>query len=327
MSKYASKLLEVALAQVGYLEKANNSNLDSMTGNPGYNNYTKFARDLDKLGWFYNGPKNGYAWCDVFVDWCFVTAFGAEEALKLLQQPKKSCGAGCSYSANYYKNNGQFYTNNPKPGDQIFFYNSGRNDIAHTGLVYDVDASYVYTVEGNTSGSSGVVANGGGVFKKKYSRSYNRIYGYGRPKYDSEESVSQPQPVAPSTPTNPNEVQPNTLYKVVKGDSLWALAERWLGNGAKYKEIMVLNNLTSTTLKIGQMLKIPSSEKTESLTIKVGDTVRVKTGAKTYTGGGLWSGVYKRNHKVKQIDDDRVVITYTGIVVAAVKLSDLILIQ
>lgn len=326
MSNYASKVLEVALAQVGYLEKASNSSLDSLTGNAGYNNYTKFARDLDKLGWFYNGPKNGYAWCDVFVDWCFVTAFGAEEALKLLQQPKKSSGAGCYYSANYYKNKGQFHTSNPKPGDQIFFWNSAKNDVAHTGLVYEVDANYVYTVEGNTSGSSGVVANGGGVFKKKYSISYGRIHGYGRPNYDKENtSITPSEPIIP--PEAPEVPSSNTIHKVVKGDCLWNLAEKWLGNGARYKEIMTLNNLTSPTLKIGQMLKIPSSEKTESLIIKVGDTVRVKTGAKTYTGGGLWSGVYKRNHKVKQINGDRVVITYTGIVVAAVKLSDLILVQ
>ena len=43
---------------------------------------------------------------------------------------------------------------------------------------------YVYTIEGNTSVASGVIANGGGVCRKKYSLSYNRIYGYGRPEYD-----------------------------------------------------------------------------------------------------------------------------------------------
>ena len=186
---YASKLLEVALAEVGYLEKASKSNLDSKTGNAGYNNWTKYARDLDALGYFYNGPKNGYAWCDVFVDWCFVQAFGPEAAMKLLQQPKKSYGAGCYYSAKYYKDKGQFYTN-PKAGDQIFFWNSSKSSVAHTGLVYAVDASYVYTVEGNTSSTSGVVANGGGVFKKKYARNYSRIYGYGRPNYDAEYNAS-----------------------------------------------------------------------------------------------------------------------------------------
>lgn len=186
---YASKLLEVALAEDGYLEKASKYNLDSKTGNAGYNNYTKYARDLDALGYFYNGPKNGYAWCDVFVDWCFVQAFGPEAAMNLLQQPQRSYGAGCYYSAKYYKDKGQLYTS-PKAGDQIFFWNSSKSELAHTGLVYAVDASYVYTIEGNTSSSSGVVANGGGVFKKKYARNYSRIYGYGRPNYDAESNAS-----------------------------------------------------------------------------------------------------------------------------------------
>ena len=62
-------------------------------------------------------------------------------------------------------------------------------------------------------------------------------------------------------------------------------------------------------------------------TIKVGSTVKVKEGAKTYTGGNLASFVYKRNHKVKEIKGDRVVITYLGTVIAAVKISDLTLIS
>ena len=91
----------------------------------------------------------------------------------------------------YYKQIGCFYTS-PKAGDQIFFYNSRKNDIAHTGLVYKVDANYVYTVEGNTSSASGVVANGGAVEKKKYTRGYSRIAGYGRPKYDKEPVATKP---------------------------------------------------------------------------------------------------------------------------------------
>lgn len=39
----------------------------------------------------------------------------------------------------------------------------------------------VYTIEGNTSGASGIVANGGGVFEKSYARSHSGIAGYGRP--------------------------------------------------------------------------------------------------------------------------------------------------
>lgn len=67
--------------------------------------------------------------------------------------------------------------------------------------------------------------------------------------------------------------------------------------------------------------------KAETPTIKVGSTVKLKSGAKTYKGGGLASFVYTRNHIVKEISGDRVVITYGGVVVAAVKLSDLTLVS
>ena len=175
------KLLKIAIAEVGYIEKASNKDLDSKTANAGKNNYTKYARDLDAISGFYNGKKNGYAWCDVFVDWCFVQAFGVEKAKELLCQPNRSLGAGCKYSRNYYKAHGQLY-NKPALGDQIFFEDSD-GDIVHTGIVYDVDKSYVYTIEGNTSTASGVVANGGTVAKKKYKLTYSKIAGYGRPDY------------------------------------------------------------------------------------------------------------------------------------------------
>ena len=68
----AKRLIEIAEAEEGYLEKASNASLDSDTANAGSANYTKYARDLDAIPNFYNGKKNGYAWCDVFVDWCFV---------------------------------------------------------------------------------------------------------------------------------------------------------------------------------------------------------------------------------------------------------------
>jgi peptidoglycan hydrolase-like protein with peptidoglycan-binding domain len=183
MAYTASKLIEIAEAEVGYLEKKSNSNLDSKTENAGYNNYTKYARDLKNAG-YYNGNKNGYAWCDVFVDWLFYQLCDkdARKAEDMICQTG-DYGAGCTYSMRYYKNAGRFYSS-PKPGDQIFF-GSGSN-ASHTGIVYKVDSSKVYTIEGNTSSASGVVANGGGVFKKSYARNYAKILGYGRPRYNEE---------------------------------------------------------------------------------------------------------------------------------------------
>lgn len=46
-------------------------------------------------------------------------------------------------------------------------------------------------------------------------------------------------------------------YKVQKGDSLWVIAAKFLGNGQRYKEIMQLNGLNSTTIHPGQTLKLP----------------------------------------------------------------------
>lgn len=60
--------------------------------------------------------------------------------------------------------------------------------------------------------------------------------------------------------------------------------------------------------------------------IKVGSTVRIKKGAKTYSGGELASFVYERNHKVTEIRNDRAVISYDNNVVAAVKITDLTLV-
>lgn len=71
----------------------------------------------------------------------------------------------------------------PHKGDVVLFYVSG--DYEHTGLVYDVDSQYFYTIEGNTSGGSSVIANGGGVCKKMYWRGSYSSSKFYRPDYDS----------------------------------------------------------------------------------------------------------------------------------------------
>lgn len=175
------RLIATAKAEEGYLEKATNAQLDSKTANAGSNNWTKYARDLDNIGNIYNGKKNGYAWCDVFVDWCFIKTFGVDLAMKLLCQPYGGAGAGCTYSVQYYKQKGQFHKSNPQAGDQIFFTNDGGATSYHTGLVIAVGNGKVYTIEGNTSSASGVIPNGGCVRTKSYNLTATYICGYGRP--------------------------------------------------------------------------------------------------------------------------------------------------
>lgn len=274
------KVISIALAEVGYLEKASKSNLDDKTANAGRNNITKYARDLAEVG-FFNGNKQGVAWCATFVCWCFKTAYGKAAALKLLCQPttaKNNAGAGCKHARNYFKAKGQLH-DTPKEGDQIFFYSADKSQISHTGLVYKVDEKRVYTVEGNTSSASGVVANGGAVAKKSYALSYSRIAGYGRPDYGIQtvQAEAKPEAVKPVDHTG------FETYTVRKGDTLWRIAQKMLGSGNRYKAIMTLNNLSSDKLKAGQVLRIREKSadgKTETAspafttyTVKKGDSL------------------------------------------------------
>lgn len=203
-----NKVIELAYSQLGYHEKASNAELDDPNANSGDQNWTKYARDLDRMGGFYNGPKNGFAWCDVFVDWLFVTAYGRAAAQNLLCQPDNSAGAGCSFSAQYFDAKGQFYKTGPQTGDQIFFGSSWGN-VWHTGLVVAVSGSYVTTIEGNSSDR---------VQKCTYRIGDPNIFGYGRPNWgtqdaSSDESEETDAPAA-ETPETPSDAVSEHWYSV-----------------------------------------------------------------------------------------------------------------
>ena len=177
------KLLAVASAEIGYLEKASNKNLYDKTANAGSANYTKYGYEMHKL---YPATMDfPAAWCDCFVDWCFYKAYGVTTAQNMI------CGNFDDYtvnSSNMYKSKGAWYTT-PEIGSQIFFKNDTR--ICHTGLVEDVKDGRVYTIEGNTSDKNTLEPNGGCVARKSYPLDYAKIAGYGRPCYDNAEEVSR----------------------------------------------------------------------------------------------------------------------------------------
>lgn len=184
------KVLAVAAAEVGYLEKRSAADLDDKTANNGSANFTKYARDVDKTD-LLNGKKQGYAWCAVFVCWCFMQTYGLETARKMLCLPKKSYAAGVDYLKNYFKMAGRLYSA-PQPGDVVLF------GVQHTGIVTSVSGSNFTTVEGNTSGASGVVANGGGVCRKSYT--VNGTMTFGRPDWVLAGGAAEPvQTAAPAS--------------------------------------------------------------------------------------------------------------------------------
>ncbi|MBR1525598.1 MAG: peptidoglycan-binding protein [Prevotella sp.] len=234
-SEAIKKVLDIARAEIGYQEKASNSQLDDKTANAGSGNWTKYARDLDAVTNFYNGAKNGFAYCDIFHDWLHYKAWGAALAMQVLCQPERSAGAGCAYSAQYYQNAGRWHTSNPQAGDQIFFYSGG--GINHTGIVESVSGSTVTTIEGNTSDM---------VARRTYTIGSSYIAGYGRPKYELVANVQNETPqvtasaVAPATTnsmkysaSNPPMVCMMTQSTCYRGTSTMAIkGVLWHSTGA-----------------------------------------------------------------------------------------------
>ena len=87
----------------------------------------------------------------------------------------------------------------------------------------------------------------------------------------------------------------------------------------------VAKKLYVTTTGGTQVAPGPAPKAKETKSIKVGSKVKVRKGAKTYTGGSLASFVYNNVYDVIQINGDRVVIGKGKAVTAAVRLEDLIL--
>ncbi len=128
--------------------------------------YTEGANNATKYGTWYGLPNQ--PWCAMFISWC---ARQAGISKDILQNSAVAAPDAKYFNIPYY--DGSSYT--PQKGD-LFFTKSW----SHVGLVYYVDGSYFYTIEGNsnTTGSSegtSVVTN-----RRKISNFY-----FGVPKYNS----------------------------------------------------------------------------------------------------------------------------------------------
>ena len=192
-------VVAIALSQLGYQEGASNGAFSGEVS--GTANYVEFSYNMGDLGLGYGGSD--YPWCASFVSWCLYQSRCTNQAtykdlgryhsgdytyiwkeISCSQWVRQLKGAGYfKYSA--YE--GGSYT--PKYGDLVYFQNSG--GVAHIGICLYTANGRIYTVEGNTSDSSGLEANGGGVYFKNYSLSSSYLYGYGVLPYKSDSSVAK----------------------------------------------------------------------------------------------------------------------------------------
>lgn len=270
MAKYASKVVEQAVAWLG-LKESNGSH--------------KQIIDI------YNSQKPlpvGYklqytdAWCAGFV---------SAVAVKLDYTDIIPCECSCPRMITLFQNKGIWIEDEnrtPNPGDIIFYDwedtgkgdNKGSSD--HVGIVEKVANGKITVIEGNYSNS---------VKRRTLAVNGKYIRGYGVPKYDTE--LVETPVAAPTAPTadidklaqdvidgkygvgaerkaklgelydavqkRVNELLTKKIvHTVVKGDTLWGIAKKYLGDGGRYPEIIALNGLKSTVLRVGQKLTIPN---------------------------------------------------------------------
>lgn len=71
-------------------------------------------------------------------------------------------------------------------------------------------------------------------------------------------AIMSPVRVSDLAPVSGSVATTYRVHTVTKGDTLWGIAVKYLGNGTRYKEIKALNGLTSDTIFSGQKLKIPN---------------------------------------------------------------------
>lgn len=185
-----SKIHEVACAEIGYLEKATNAYLDDKAKNAGYNNYTKYWRDLRIKGMmaYYGYPASGsfaggasWPYCAAGIFWCFMQALGVERAQKLLLH-NGAAFINCETMYQKAKAAGKLI-GTPRAG-AIALFKKSNGVHYHTEFCYAVEDGIEYTIGFNTSGASTVIANGGGVCAKRYVISSTNA-DYFMPDYDT----------------------------------------------------------------------------------------------------------------------------------------------
>lgn len=153
------KILEIARKELGTKESPANSNRVKY-------NTSYYGKEVS---------GSNYAWCAVFVWWCFREA-GASD---LYYGGKKT--AYCPSLMSFHK--GQAVKNGYQPGDVVFFNFSGGTSAKHVGICEGWDGKSITTIDGNTG--TGNEANGGAVMRRKRDKKY--IVGAYRPKYQKEE--------------------------------------------------------------------------------------------------------------------------------------------
>lgn len=173
---------------IGYYEKATSAYASSrdksvFSLNKGRNNYTYMG--------YFTGCQ-AQPWCAATVTTAIYDACGSKADAKSVMYGVYPY-LNCAQVWDAAPNNKKFYGHHqrwslgkgyrkeyyPEPGDIIVFTDNGSSR-THTGMVYAVDKTYVYTIEGNS---------GNMCRKRSYKLTDSYIYGWIRPDYAESSDV------------------------------------------------------------------------------------------------------------------------------------------
>ena len=179
----AERLIEVALAEVGYIEGPKDNETK----------YGKFTK------------ADFQPWCGSFVMWC-----ANEAGVKIPNTVFTPGGAAAFKKAGAWIDGD---VADPEPGDIAYFDfpSDGVDRISHVGIVVEDNGDgTVWCVEGNTTGEGkkGSQRNGGECCKKLRAFKKNKkgvmisIVGFGRPKFGASASSSKPAVTKSSSTTS-----------------------------------------------------------------------------------------------------------------------------
>ena len=190
------------------------------------------------------------------------------------------------------------------------------------GMTLYIEAEFHDTVEG-----SNCIINNTTAIGEAIAKGICDYYGV---------EIKTPVKTETTTPATTSSIKKGDLVSIQKGAKYyngkvvptWVLNTKWYvasvsGDRAIIDKSEDGRNAICSPINVSYLTV---AKKTTTPTIKVGSTVKVNSGAKTYDGKKLASFVYSRKHKVKELKGDRAVITYMGVTVCAISTKNLTLV-
>ena len=174
----AQDIVNVALSQVGYHEGSGSSDLSGSSSSSG--NYTEYGK------WF--GQQSN--WCAIFISWC---ANQAGVPTSVVKKNAIASGSSCQFGEKKYS----FGSRSPQVGDIIYVQNDSDSDVDHVGLIYKVDDTYIYSVEGNFGNKVGTIKYYKDTGRQTYYSS-TKILFYGAPSYSTGSATGNTAPTTPA---------------------------------------------------------------------------------------------------------------------------------